>query len=148
MKRVMKKYAKYLHPSIQVQLQGKKRSYKNSLPLCISKNFKELPRFEELLMLMFSSLVEPKMTDIPTEFSEEEIQQVKDTFSSLGFSTPQYLDIVAKQILEHSSNKKANEMYAWGSMMRREDDRLHKRTVAAIIGLSVLGGALFVSAVY
>jgi hypothetical protein len=147
MKRVLKKQGKYVSPLIHQKLSRKKLSYRTSLVLCVSTKAKQLAQFEELVMLMFYNLVESKLPEIPQEFSDEEISDVKNTFTELGFSTPEFLDMAAKHILEHSSNKKANEMYAWGAEMRRQDERLHKRTVAAIVGLSVLGGALFLSAV-
>merc|ERR1712137_942068 len=83
-------------------------------------------------MLMFYNLVETKVPDIPAEFSAEEVQKIKDSYIELGFTTPKFLDVIARQTLENSATKIENEVYAWGDIVRREDERINKRTIALI----------------
>ena len=69
------------------------------------------------------------------------------TLKSQGFTVEPFIHKVAAQKVLDSASKKANEVYSWGDIIRKQDEKLKKRQIAGIAGLGVLSGALFLSAV-
>jgi len=146
--KVKRNQGKYIDSQIIDMTNGKEMSYQDSLRACKDPNDNTVSSYEELVMLMFSDLVEPRdVMEISkeTEYDPTKQELIKN-LRQLGFHTPDYLHLIAHQIARQSSNKKANEMYAWGDVIRHEDERFKKRQVAGIVGLGALSGLLLFSA--
>jgi len=147
--KVKKNQSKFVDENIAAQFRGKKRNFRNSVGPCKDPSDPMVRRFEELVMVLFFSLVETK--DIHTIAEETkaspEMKETAERLRELGFETEDFINIVAEQYTNHSSNKKANEMYAWGDIVRHDDERVKKRQVAGMAGLALLSGFLLFSAV-
>eukprot|EP00324_Dicrateria_rotunda_P004107 CAMPEP_0206161132 /NCGR_PEP_ID=MMETSP1474-20131121/7393_1 /ASSEMBLY_ACC=CAM_ASM_001110 /TAXON_ID=97495 /ORGANISM="Imantonia sp., Strain RCC918" /LENGTH=908 /DNA_ID=CAMNT_0053562861 /DNA_START=30 /DNA_END=2756 /DNA_ORIENTATION=+ len=160
--KIRKKQKKYIDDEVNQQMKGKKKVYRNSIRECKDSGRRLVPDYEESVMLLFFDLVEPNFSpngkDIKKntqteeskkerkEYSEEK-QEAMRKLEELGFHNENFLSIVADQVLDHSSYKKANEMYAWGEVIRREDERVKKREVAAMGGLAFVSAVLFLGAI-
>merc|ERR1712137_729439 len=146
--KVKKSQGKNIDPRVKDMTKGKGKSYRDSIRACKDPKDPTVPSYEELVMLMFSDLVDPKNALEISKDAENDPkkQEVVSHLRQLGFHTPDYLNLIADQITKQSSNKKANEMYAWGDVIRHEDERLKKRQVAGIVGLGILSGLLLFSA--
>ena len=147
-RKVRKTQGKYIDDKIARMLQGTKKTYRGSIAACKNSHDPTVASFEEKVMLMFSDLVEPQDTLAISESASKDpqMQEVVKKLKGLGFHTNDFLNIIASQHVNQSSNKKANEMYAWGDVVRHEDERIKKRQVAGMAGLAFLSFALFASA--
>jgi hypothetical protein len=146
--KVKKTQGKFIDERISDMTRGTRKNYKQSIRHCKDSGDPTLPSFEEKVMLMFFDLVGTKDTlEVSKEAQNDpKKQELVEKLRLLGFHTKDFLNLIADQQINHSSNKKANEMYAWGDVVRHEDERVKKRQVAGMAGLVALSGLLFLSA--
>jgi len=73
-------------------------------------------------------------------------QQTVEKMKSMGFTVERFIHKMALHCAQASASKKANEVYSWGDVVRREDERWKKREVAGMGALGLLSAALFLGA--
>ena len=148
-KAVRKQQGKFLHETAQQMVKGKKKGFDDTIQACKDSGCSTVPSFEENVMMMFFDLVEcqdPVLMGTDPVYAEEELEVI-EKLKKLGFQNEYLLHIVAKQQVNQSGTKKANEMYAWGDVIRHDSDRVKKRYVAGMAGLTVLAGSMLFASV-
>merc|ERR1712137_1208657 len=73
-------------------------------------------------------------------------QETVAKMEAMGFTVERFIHKMALHCAQASANKKANEVYSWGDVVRREDERWKKREVAGMGALGLLSAALFLGA--
>ena len=161
----------YIPKDVRQLLKGKEKGYAATIACCQNPQNPTLTQLEEIVLLIFFSLTdadvvstkEQKKKDKKREKEEpaiEEPEQPKIDYSNnpvyintrtslkaMGFTVEPFIHKVAVQRVQDSASKKANEVYSWGDVIRKQDERLKKREVAGIGALGLLSGALLLSAV-
>merc|ERR1712137_1499915 len=101
----------FIDDRIANMMRGTRKNYKQSIRACKDSADPTLPSFEEKVMLMFFDLVGNKDTLEVSQEAEKDPkkQEMVAKLRQLGFHTKDFLNLIADQHVNQSSNKKANE---------------------------------------
>ena len=146
---VKKLHHDYIDDCVLDMLKGKKKSFKDSIQLCINTDDNSIMRLEEVVMLLFYNVFKTKSFDEISEAYEndKERQKVVDLLKKTNFSLEPFLKLIADQHVRHAARKRANEMYSWGDVVRRKEEEKPKHKKIADVGLAIVAGVLLASSI-
>jgi len=167
--------SRYISSDVKKLLRNKKKSFHASIKRCREAHNQKMHVWEETIHLLLMSLTDPDIKDsaeilrqsdpeapewdkAKEKAQQEQYQQehsqygddpvYKETVKILrerGYTLDMLIHRLAVQRAQASISKKANEIYAYGDVMRRRDERWRLKGALGLAGLSVISGVILLT---